>query len=436
MKSRQKKYKKGAASFYIVAFSTLILMIIATSFAAIIISEVTRTSNDDLSQSAYDSAMAGVEDAKLAFYNYQNCLTQKKNNGTMPDGCSEILNYMDNPDCDMVGKILGRSSSSEGQPVVVEESNTVGNNMQQAYTCVTMTDSVPGYESTLSSSNMIRVIKAKFEDGVDASNIARVKLSWFSDTNTSTVKYSNFDGSNVSFKAATVGSIAAPPTISLAMIQTDEKFTISDFQSSNGADRSDRGLIYLVPTDSKEKAKKTNASTYIGAYNDTSKNVITARQFADSNNKLKKNLPYAVYCSEDNGDYLCSATINLPKPLHTDVRNDDTFIFVAGLPYGAPTTDFLLEFECADDKVCAKCKVGDTDCDPAAKGGTANLKGVQIEVDSTGKANDLFRRVSVRLDNRDDMSLSIMGPLELLESSGRDALNKNYTVLTEHNFPN
>ena len=60
------KNKKGAASFYIVAFSTLIMVIIAASFAAIIISEVTRTSNDDLAQSAYDSALAGVEDAKLA----------------------------------------------------------------------------------------------------------------------------------------------------------------------------------------------------------------------------------------------------------------------------------------------------------------------------------------------------------------------------------
>ena len=52
------KFKKGAASFYIVAFSTLILLIVATSFAAVIISEITRTSNDDLSQSAYDSSMA------------------------------------------------------------------------------------------------------------------------------------------------------------------------------------------------------------------------------------------------------------------------------------------------------------------------------------------------------------------------------------------
>ena len=70
----RKKFKEGAASFYIVAISTLILVIVAASFAAVIISEVTRTSNDDLAQSAYDAALAGVEDAKLAFYSYQSCL--------------------------------------------------------------------------------------------------------------------------------------------------------------------------------------------------------------------------------------------------------------------------------------------------------------------------------------------------------------------------
>ena len=70
---KMSKFKNGAASFYIVAISTLILVIIAASFAAVIISEVARSSNDDLAQSAYDSALAGVEDAKLAYYNYQNC---------------------------------------------------------------------------------------------------------------------------------------------------------------------------------------------------------------------------------------------------------------------------------------------------------------------------------------------------------------------------
>ncbi len=76
VKKNKMSFKKGAASFYMVAFSTLILVIIVASFAAIIISAVIRASNDDLSQSAYDSALAGIEDAKLAYYNYRACIEQ------------------------------------------------------------------------------------------------------------------------------------------------------------------------------------------------------------------------------------------------------------------------------------------------------------------------------------------------------------------------
>lgn len=427
MRKKQKKFKKGAASFYIVAFSTLVLMIIATSFAAIIISEVTRTSNDDLSQSAYDSAMAGVEDAKLAYYNYQNCMIQKENGKNLP-GCDAIFAAWKNPDCDMVAKILGRVDG-EGKPVVIDESNTgtIGNNMQQAYTCVTMTDVTPGYEATLSSSNMIRVVKAKF-DGVQAKAVNKIVVSWFSDTDTADVRYSNVNasGSSVAFKAASVGAIAAPPTISVAMVQTSQKFKMDDFDTTRG-DLTDRAMVYLVPTSS---TSTSSDATHYTAYNGTDNN-ITAAQFAKSNNKLANNLPYTVHC-EEGGDYLCSATIGLPNPVGGD-RNDDTFIFAVALPYGKPSTSFLLEFLCGDS-VCKTCAADDPDCEQVSSGDKVSLKGVQVKVDSTGRANDLYRRVSVTLDNRNDMSLSIMGPLELLESGGRDSLNKTEPVLTEHNF--
>ena len=86
-KNNNQKFKQGAASFYIVAFSTLILLVVAMSFAAIIISEVERTSNDDLSQSAYDSAMAGIEDGKLAYQKYMQC---KNNNNKDDNECKRI----------------------------------------------------------------------------------------------------------------------------------------------------------------------------------------------------------------------------------------------------------------------------------------------------------------------------------------------------------
>ena len=99
----QMKFKKGAASFYVVAFSTLILLIIAASFTALVIAQITRSSNADLAQSAYDSALAGVEDAKLAFYNYQKCLAQHETEAEGIDNnpevtCGEIIYAMEHSD--------------------------------------------------------------------------------------------------------------------------------------------------------------------------------------------------------------------------------------------------------------------------------------------------------------------------------------------------
>ena len=127
MKRMKQRFKKGVASFYIVAFSTLILVIIAASFAMVIISAVSRTSNDDLSQSAYDSALAGVEDAKIAFSNYRRCVEENPtlNPTTLSPGndvtCQDIIYWMNNPDCDMVGHILGRIPKDESGEVVVSD---------------------------------------------------------------------------------------------------------------------------------------------------------------------------------------------------------------------------------------------------------------------------------------------------------------------------
>lgn len=421
------KTKKGAASFYMVAFSTLILIIIVTSFAAVIISEVTRTTNDDLSQSAYDSALAGVEDAKLVIYNYQKCIKDNDDRSW----CNSVKQVVeDQNDCDGVGKILGRTRGGDEEGVPIQESSGAANNMSQFYTCVKI--NFPGnYISSINSSNSAKVIKTKFEDGV-AEKVKKVKVSWFSADNSSSAgeaNFQNFNNNKVEFGDKT----SIPPTISVSMLQTPASFDVNTLTASSEGNTTNRGTLFLVPTSSVEAAKKTDAETYLAGYSATeNQNHISENGFVKSNNRAATNKPYAVYCSFEGGkEYACSATIDLPNPTG-GARNKDTFIFVVSLPYGKPQTTFALDFYC--DVVCNTAVAEDDDASQEEKS-TAMLDGVQVSIDSTGRANDMYRRVEVRLEGESDYPLSIMGPLELLKNGETPAeLTKDMTVTSEYNF--
>ena len=328
--------------------------------------------------------------------------------------------------------------------VMIQESSEAGNNMQQAYTCVKVTDTLGDYRGTLSGSNQSRVVRAKFdtEGGVTAKDIKSVKISWYSDANASVsgANYRNFsykagdEAGKVMFPKVGVGVgagvVPTPPPISVGLVQTTGEFALSNFDVTVG-DRTDRGMVYLVPANSKEGASKSG-STYIGAYdNGSGMNVVSADGMLKSNDKTTRNggnLPYAVYCDELN-DYACSATIMLPEPVGGD-RNDDTFLMVVSLPYGKPNVDFVMEFYCADGKVCSKQTVIAEDGTVAEEDtNRANLKWVQIGVDSTGRANDLYRRVETRLEGGDAFSLSALGVLEIFGD-----IEKNFSVTREWNF--
>lgn len=460
MKNHSKKYKQGAASFYIVAFSTLILIVIAMSFASIIISEVTRSSNDDLAQSAYDSALAGIEDAKLAYYNYQRCVDRYEPEGTPSNGdsnitCSEIKYIMENGwndevnGCNMVAEILGRTVTEDG--VLIQETSTGNDAMQQYYTCVKMQTSLNDIRTTLSSSNPTRVMQANLGDATES--LKTIKVSWSSTSNDTKFNFSNFNGNKVSFRTTDSAGVANPPTISVGFIQTGGSFYLDDFNKvdtskhddyGNTIYKTNRGAVYLVPTDKVNYANSSNTpDNYIGSCKDPNNkdqpcsnssyiNWITAEQITKSNDHTVKNLPYAVFCPKDpDSDFACSATFQVPQPYGDEGRNEESFMIVLSIPYGQPSTDIAVEF-CSDIDGCTT-RIA-PEATPTEEDSIIETK-AQIRIDSTGKANDLYRRIEARIETNDIYFPYPQYALELLGGTNSgNLLRKNFGVACEYDF--
>lgn len=456
------KKHSGVASFYIVTISALLLTITAVGFVSLVISETQRTLNSDLSKSAYDSALAGVEDAKVAILNYQSCVNQGFYETSITyDGvvtCGEIIYYMHHPDCDMVGHILGRISENDpvtnpnaGQEVIIQEeySANTKNNLQQAYTCVKITSNLNDYRASLTSEVPTHIIPITIPNPED---VKAIRISWYSDTNGTEFKYNNItNNGSVVFPQLTYSQLSTPPMISAELIQTAISFRLSDLDVSRmytaTQGQTDHGTLYFVPTNKKSQSGHTykvengsvTSNVYDAIYYDISsdnevKNT-DKMNFATSNDKTSKKVPLTVYCPENSGsEFACSVSVELPDIIPgsdgNTVRGADTFMLILAVPYGQPDTDFSVELcsktNCED---AINIAAGLTDTDAVSFGDS------QFRIDSTGRANDLYRRVETRIENFDSYFPISSYVIQAMNSDKNDsAINKNLVTGTEWNF--
>lgn len=451
MKTSRAKTRKGAASIYIVIFTTTLLGIIALSFVRIMLAESLRTTNYSLSQSAYNSALAGVEDAKIVLLRYQNCINKASYNSASgkTNNCKAYYDlftgydqaYKTSQDCGVVGRLLHGNHSTDVETLIQTRDGSDTGTVDQAYTCVKIAAYTEDFLATLNSKNPTKLIPLRSDSPEEQAKINRIQVQWFDDDNYSDVidsngnvksSYTGFwkDGNkgeltgtlknnkgnyNSANSASAFGNSftdksLVPPVVQVTMIQSADIFNMNQFYASagpNGSSQTNRGTLMLRPTRS-TSVDLRNSRQISDSGNHS--NVLPRNSLAYSANK-SFNTPLDVICNPGEqswGTYACKADFFIPAPIgvgYTDgsnntakERNMSTSFLVVNLPYGGPETDISVKmYHCEDPTapISSKTSSGGPNCR------IVYFANVQPMVDSTGRANDLFRRVESRIELAD-----------------------------------
>lgn len=354
MQQRHRTNESGLVSIFIVIFSALLVTIVTVSFVSLMIRNQQQSTNADLSNSAYDAALAGVEDAKRLLLIYREC---KSNPASNPTSCPKITNIIETSDeCNMVkiglNTTLPDTDYSEVE-IRRDQSDITDDALNQAYTCVKikyLSDGIPG---TLTGEEAQMIPMEASE------TYSTVRISWQKkkDGDDRTLSFRNPDLALPNQLNWSAPGTLTPPLLRAQWIQTGSTFTAADFDQETDDRKSNTNTLFLYPVE----------------------NAISPNSFGldrrPKDGPISKT-PLPVDCRSNldyqNGAYACTVTLELPGPITdpSDTKRANTYLRLNAL-YGT-STDYKIEL--------------------------LNSAGNTVEVfsptvDSTGRANNLFRRV-------------------------------------------
>lgn len=350
--------QQGAVSIFIVIFTALLVTIVTAGFIQIMLRNQEQATNTDLSQSAYDSALAGVEDAKRALVKLREC------EADAADPCENALaTALEGQACESLGQTgAGVTTFDDGEVQVGDGS------LNQAYSCVKVqldTDSVQG---DLTGDDDTTVVPLRGVSGYD-----RIRVSWFTAADLpSGVTLPTFTVNPFNLTSVNDWPDSQPGVLRTQLIQFSRgSISLADFDSKNTAHAKTRFLFPSV------------VGTSTGSFTSDQRR----------NSAASRNTPLDSRCAANfsTTEYLCSVTLTLPA-----MANREAYLQLASFYNDA---HFKIEL---------------------LNGASVVLfDNVQPVVDATGRASDLFRRVKARVSVTDggsslqfpDAALNVRGNL-------------------------
>ena len=330
--------RRGAVSIFVVVFTTLLITIVTVSFARLMLRDLQRASNSDLSQSAHDAALAGVEDAKRALSRY---------NQLPADSRPTDLNS-----CNSISALLGDDASTDVQ---------VGQSaLQQAYTCVKVQLRTNDYIGVLTADQNHLVPLRSYGD------FDTVRVEWFSREDMSGAGSVDLpaSGPDSNLPAPSAWPQSRPAVLEVQLMQTDSSFRLSQFDDTDDPtdSESNTNTLLLYP---KQRIDETNRTP-------------TSLNFLNDVRRSSTNSLSDVRCAMSVAEelYSCSTDIRLPAPIDGSTSSRSNTYLRLSSRYNASHYRISM----------------------IRGASVVQFDGVQPAVDSTGRASDLFRRVSARIE--------------------------------------
>lgn len=351
------KFKQnGAVSLFVVIFTALLMTVVTVSFVRIMLQDQKQATSTDLSQSAYDSAQAGVEDAKRALLLYQSICNSYGHTST---DCIEATKAINSTECNESVSILKDIRDIVKEDGVNIETGSNDTKLNQSYSCLKINLNTPDYLGELKKdeSKVIPLIGEKYFD--------TVQIDWFN----------NVEGRIKLYPLSTYWPLVTtdwgadnPPILRSQFIQFAESFRLNDFDYANS------NTLFLYPFG------QTGVSfDSVGSVSNTKD--ISLIDFR----RTPTGKPTPIRCSGtiSNGSYACSAKIKLSNPAnYVDGGGRELYLNLASINN---QTNY---------------RVSLYDSSPAVPE-LINFHAVQPQIDSTGRASTLYRRVATRVEMTD-----------------------------------
>lgn len=349
----KRRSQRGAVSIFIVILTALLITTITIGFIRMMIQNQQQATATDLSQSAYDSASAGVEDAKRALVAYRAACSSISSAAK----CDSQRSIIEAERCTTLQQ-LG-ISTGEREVLIQQREGDVA--LNQAYTCVTMKTETDDYIGTLES-NMSRIIPLR-GDGT----FNKVTIEWFVQGNLE----ANEDGevgeinlsSDVSIQLPALAEWPSnrPALLRSQFIQVGESYELSDFDAVQDG-KSNTNTVFLYPSS-------------VGRAGNTGIDLVAEDPRRRADNGVLQQI--ACNPSFETTLHACKATLLLPQAIGSDSDERSEAYLRLNAIYNSGNN---FKVQLYNDNAVVR------------------FSGVQAIVDSTGRANDQFRRVQSRVE--------------------------------------